>query len=163
MDFLCTFFQYSSLKGPRNSTTISSCFPLEGAPQGTEFEERVLWSVADCCAKHQAEEEGKWRPSSSGDSREGVQGDRPWSLGMESALKQAGCWFCKPGKTHHTHAVEKESQNESKDTVMSQSVPAAGRQEDSQWHRLEASQSRRRDATFEPRRSKDSRHLSSGL
>ena len=56
------------------------------------------------------------------------------------------------------------SQNKSKDTVMSQSVPDNDqRQEDSQWHRLEASQSRRRDATFEPRRSKDSRHLSSGL
>ena len=83
---------------------------------------------------------------------------------MESALKQAGCWFCKRGKTRHTHAVKKESQNKSKDTVMSQSVPDNDqRQEDSQWHRLEASQSRRRDATFEPRRSKDSRHLSSGL
>ena len=36
MDFLCTFLQYSSLRGPRNSTTISSCFHPEGAPKGTK-------------------------------------------------------------------------------------------------------------------------------
>lgn len=79
--------------------------------------------VADSCAKYQVEEEGKWRPSSGAESRKGVQGDRPWSLGMESARRQAGCWFCKQGKAHHIHAVEKESQNKSKDTVISQSVP----------------------------------------
>lgn len=118
MDFLCTFLQYSSLRGPRNSTTISSCCHPEGAPKG--LEEWVLWSVADSCAKYQAEEEGKWRPSSSGDSREGVQGNRRWSLGE---LQQAGCWFCKRGKTHHIHAVEKESQNKSKDIVVLHSIP----------------------------------------
>lgn len=36
MDFLCTFLQYSSLRGPRNSTTIASCCHPEGAPKGTE-------------------------------------------------------------------------------------------------------------------------------
>ena len=79
-------------------------------------------------------------------------------------LRHMDCWFCKCGKTCHIHAVQKESQNESNDTVTSQIVPDNDeRKEESKPHRIEASQSGRRGATFEQRRSKDCRRFSMGL
>lgn len=51
-------------------------------------------------------------------------------------LRHMDCWFCTCGKTCHIHAVEKEPQNESNDTVTSQIVPDNDqRKEESKPHR----------------------------
>lgn len=115
MDFLCTFLQYSSLRGPRNSTTISAATQKE--PQGAWRMGLVVSGWLLC--KVPGRRGGEMETQLSGDSREGVQG----SLAVESGrLQQAGCWFASVGR-HTTYMQLKESQNKSKDTVISHSIP----------------------------------------
>lgn len=78
MDFLCTFLQYSSLRGPRNSTTISSCFHPEGAPKGTKGLKN-----GSC---------GQWlTPVQSTRQKRGGNGDPAQAVTAERGCRATGC------------------------------------------------------------------------
>lgn len=76
----------------------------------------------DLRAKYHVAEEGEWRPSSGGYSREGVQGGRLRNLGRELVHRQAGSLFCKCGKMPYTCSLEGIPPKNPM-TVTSQTVP----------------------------------------
>ena len=123
MDFFCTFLQHSSLKGSRNSTTISSCFHLEGAPKGAKGLKNGScdhgWLLSKVPGGRGGEMEAQLRRW---EQRRGA-GWQAVESGDGVSAQAGGLLVLQAGKARHIHAVEKESQNKSKDTVTSQSVP----------------------------------------
>lgn len=118
--FLCTFLQYSSLRA-QEQHDHRFLLPPRGAPKRGQRVWRmglVVSALTPVQSTRQKRREmetqlKRWQ-------QRGGAGRQAMESGRAPA---AGCWFCKRGKTHHIHAVEKESQNKSKDTVVLHSIP----------------------------------------
>ena len=103
MDFLCTFLQYSSLRGPRTSTTISSCFHLEGAPKGTKgLKNGSCGQWLTAVQSTRRKRRGNGDPAQAVTAERGcrVTGRGVWGWSQRSSRRAAG--FASVGR-HATH------------------------------------------------------------